>query len=272
MPVMPSPWAIGLVLTLAALWIAIAFALTWARFPHLPTIDSGFSMKNLLTAGRLAGYRTYILAFVGLIYALGHWLAGDMTTAALIQEVPVILGSLMGASLRAGVAAAGSKPVESSEFIEAVPIGPDPEVLKRLETLQAATEHLKGLAETHAGLLGAWAGIDSPENTTGWELIAEERQRQIDEEGYTAEHDDGYGEDELALAAAWMILPADVRQQLESNDMEFWHQDFPPFFPDDRIRELTIAGALAAAEIDRRLRLKQAGQAPAAEQPAPADA
>jgi hypothetical protein len=36
---------------------------------------------------------------------------------------------------------------------------------------------------------------------TGMELIADERKRQIDQEGWTAEHDDGHDGRELARAA-----------------------------------------------------------------------
>jgi hypothetical protein len=41
---------------------------------------------------------------------------------------------------------------------------------------------------------------------TGIELIAEERQRQIDQEGYSPEHDDGYTNDDLRWAAGCYLL------------------------------------------------------------------
>ncbi len=85
----------------------------------------------------------------------------------------------------------------------------------------------------------------------GVTLIAEERQRQIAEEGYSAQHDAGHVGDELALAAAVYAIPAKVRN-ISQVMMELWPGDwyFKPS-PRDRVRELTKAGALIAAEIDR---------------------
>lgn len=42
---------------------------------------------------------------------------------------------------------------------------------------------------------------------TGAELIAAERQRQVEAEGWTPEHDDGHDGEELALAAACYAMP-----------------------------------------------------------------
>ena len=83
---------------------------------------------------------------------------------------------------------------------------------------------------------------------TGIERIAVERQRQIDAEGWTPEHDANHDPGALSDAAAcyalgrWMpgFWPFDV---------EWWKPT-----PDNRIRELEKAGALIAAEIDRLLR------------------
>ncbi len=112
---------------------------------------------------------------------------------------------------------------------------------------------------------------------TGAELIAAERRRQIEQEGYNAEHDRGHIENELAYAA---IAYAEPRHRLvkknpgderyahlptmtvknkkgvEETFMEvpnFWPWDMASWkpTPNDRIRELTKAGALIAAEIDR---------------------
>ena len=89
---------------------------------------------------------------------------------------------------------------------------------------------------------------------TGIELIAEERQRQIDTEGFTSEHDELYDQGELALAGACYALAEDVRDEYKYNSVPaFW-----PFglswwkpSPDNRVKELVKAGALIAAEIDR---------------------
>lgn len=79
--------------------------------------------------------------------------------------------------------------------------------------------------------------------STGAELIAAERQRQIDVEGWTPEHDAGYRNDDLTNAA---------RAYLEQSPRVWpWALFHYKPTPDDRVRELTKAGALIAAEIDR---------------------
>ena len=86
---------------------------------------------------------------------------------------------------------------------------------------------------------------------TGIELIAEERQRQIEEEGWTAEHDKQWKHGELAEAAAcyasWLDRPSTDIEAVWPFDMTWWKPS------QDRIRELQKAGALIAAEIDRLL-------------------
>lgn len=99
----------------------------------------------------------------------------------------------------------------------------------------------------------------------GVELIAAERKRQIEEEGWSAEHDDQWAHGELASAAAcyamtkWQRFHRADRKGVQTVLDIIW-----PFSgnwwkptPDDRIRELVKSGALVAAEIDRLLRLKQ---------------
>ncbi|MDR7867788.1 MAG: hypothetical protein RIN56_13320 [Sporomusaceae bacterium] len=90
--------------------------------------------------------------------------------------------------------------------------------------------------------------------TKGVQLIAEERQRQIDQEGWTAEHDRQHSRGELAIAAGCYAFPQIVRmawgmaQRLWPWGLEWWKP-----CPEDRIYELQKAGALIAAEIDRLL-------------------
>lgn len=101
----------------------------------------------------------------------------------------------------------------------------------------------------------------------GADMIAAERRRQIVEERFTADHDAGHA-DELARAAATYALPEAVR----SNHVSAigWRGPVPPLragatwqerlwpwagqwwkpTPEDRVRELTKAGALIAAAID----------------------
>ena len=86
---------------------------------------------------------------------------------------------------------------------------------------------------------------------TGIEIIAEERQRQIEVEGWTPEHDDEHICGEMAQAAACYAHPNIVRRLDMVGWPESWSIDYYKPTPDDRIRELAKAGALIAAEIDR---------------------
>ena len=92
----------------------------------------------------------------------------------------------------------------------------------------------------------------------GIELIAEERQRQIEVEGWTKEHDAEHINDDLALAAVCYTIPSELRHYSycplrKERVPDFWPWDkkwWKPC-PENRIRELVKAGALIAAEIDR---------------------
>jgi len=99
-------------------------------------------------------------------------------------------------------------------------------------------------------------------STMGAELIARERDRQITEEHWTAEHDDKYhGGGELAIAAAAYALNAAFQGSchyhvLRTVDMLWglagwgrWN-----WKPKSRVRDLNRAGALIAAELDRLMR------------------
>lgn len=83
---------------------------------------------------------------------------------------------------------------------------------------------------------------------TGTELIADERQRQIEVEGWTPEHDSIHTDEELCYAAKSYIESPHIIG-IPPN----WPWDFEWFktTPNDRVRELVKAGALIAAEIDR---------------------
>ncbi|OJV17788.1 MAG: hypothetical protein BGO30_07535 [Bacteroidetes bacterium 41-46] len=86
---------------------------------------------------------------------------------------------------------------------------------------------------------------------TGIELIAEERQRQIEAEGWTAEHDkEEHAMGELALAASCYAMIPELRPSELPPSHWPWCGSWKPT-PSDRIRELQKAGALIAAEIDR---------------------
>ena len=86
---------------------------------------------------------------------------------------------------------------------------------------------------------------------SGTELIAAERQRQVEVEGYDAAHDKHHdGSDDMVMAAICYALPDEQRR----GDPPIWWPWASSYWkptPDDRIRELVKAGALIAAEIDR---------------------
>lgn len=110
---------------------------------------------------------------------------------------------------------------------------------------------------------GRQDGPIESEPKSGLDLIAAERRRQVDDEGWTPKHDDQHGKDELAKAAACYCVPERMREREVSPigttvlellwpfDDEWWKPK-----PDDRVRELVKAGALIAAEIDRLQRKK----------------
>lgn len=90
---------------------------------------------------------------------------------------------------------------------------------------------------------------------TGIELIAAERKRQIEVEGWTPEHDDKYICGELRDAALAYGIVCDDRAGDCASD--WWPWDVGWWKPsDDPIRNLVKAGALIAAEIDRLQRTK----------------
>lgn len=100
-----------------------------------------------------------------------------------------------------------------------------------------------------------------PYGMNGIELIIDERQRQIEVEGWTPEHDDEHICDEMARAAACYAMSEEHRDyDVRGLVVDYsptgwpWADEWWKPTPDDRIRELVKAGALIAAEIDRLLR------------------
>lgn len=111
---------------------------------------------------------------------------------------------------------------------------------------------------------------------SGIERITAERIRQVHEEGWSLRHDDRHETDELARAALCYATPHRDRDEVpvrqgqlgegwEScsvGEAEFFIPEAWPFSPTDwkpsggvsaadRLRELAMAGALIAAEMDR---------------------
>lgn len=92
---------------------------------------------------------------------------------------------------------------------------------------------------------------------TGIELIAEERERQISQEGWTPEHDDGHKRGELLDAGIGYIHGAiNVGHPAMERPPITWPWEAESWKPsEDPVRNLVKAGALLAAEIDRLQRL-----------------
>jgi hypothetical protein len=88
---------------------------------------------------------------------------------------------------------------------------------------------------------------------SGVELIATERLRQIESEGWDSGHDDTHDQGELAKAAAAYALES--YGSAHAYDYWPWHPDW--WRPTDRVSTLAKAGALIAAEIDRLQRAEQ---------------
>lgn len=88
---------------------------------------------------------------------------------------------------------------------------------------------------------------------SGAGLIAAERQGQITREGWTEEHDDGHARGEMIDAALSYIFAAiNVGHPAMQKPPREWPWASEWWKPsEDRIRNLTKAGALIAAEIDR---------------------
>ncbi len=105
---------------------------------------------------------------------------------------------------------------------------------------------------------------------TGIELIAEERQEQIDKHGRTSKHDGGHRSQQLATAAALCASPdlLYIQNEAHVNQTIYYIPDYSTWeLPLDwrgsrllpnhmstkerRIHQLKVAGALLAAEIDR---------------------
>ena len=95
---------------------------------------------------------------------------------------------------------------------------------------------------------------------SGIELIAAERQRQLNEEGWTPEHDDEHnGAEMIDAAAEYARYTAILVRDPSASELREWETPSGdwPWHPDcwkpdaDPIRNLVKAGALIAAEIDR---------------------
>ncbi len=98
----------------------------------------------------------------------------------------------------------------------------------------------------------------------GVDLIEEERLRQLTAEGWTSAHDDKHGDGSLAAAASCLAAEGtDAEFAWPGYDVSWIKTLRDKHATTDRVRQLTIAGALIAAEIDRLQRREQPDAAPA---------
>ena len=94
---------------------------------------------------------------------------------------------------------------------------------------------------------------------SGVELISLERTRQIESEGWTPGHDDAHFDGSLAMVAACYASPKHLYAMNQANkSIQFydlwpigWSSQWEKKTEQSRKRQLVIAGALIAAEIDR---------------------
>ena len=105
------------------------------------------------------------------------------------------------------------------------------------------------------------------------ELIIEERIRQQEKEGWTAEHDDEHKDGSLAMAAALYASPSDHLMDVTGKDPWPWVENITQELDRgnrtktihvwdsrkkfDRMRRLQVAGALIVAEMERLQRIIQ---------------
>jgi hypothetical protein len=125
--------------------------------------------------------------------------------------------------------------------------------------------------DTLAGVVDDRLELEKPVAEDGAALIARERLRQIQKEGWTIEHDDTHRKGELLDAGLCYIYAAiNVGHPAMLAPPREWPWDRQDWKPsDDRLKNIVRAGALFAAEADRILRARSAGPNTTAESTAP---
>lgn len=180
------------------------------------------------------------------------------------QEVARVLGLPLGSDIRKGIlpriealkaqVARLSKALSAAEgFIE------DELATRRQSYLPETSTYIDEAASLLAVLNGALAELDAP-TCDGIGIIAAERRRQIEQEGWSPGHDDEHLGGELIMAArayAWAAL-CEVRLGAGAGDLRMVPNDWPTSWDksgwkpsDDPVRNLAKVGALIAADIDR---------------------
>jgi hypothetical protein len=105
-------------------------------------------------------------------------------------------------------------------------------------------------------------GNEERQRITALNLIAAERQRQIEKEGWSAAHDDQHVLGELAAAAACYASPGPCYRRVNQTyySMWPWSLEWDKRDKHDRKRQLVIAGALIVAELERLDRSPEEGK------------
>ena len=174
----------------------------------------------------------------------------DLDAKLAVYEAPLVdaeVEALTGRLRNGLLASAGF--VRDSKNAEAV------------SAMEMAINDVDSVGETFRRLSAAHAECKG-ENTKAATDVLAERKRQIEVEGWTAEHDDKHADGEIALAAsayAYATAGFDDRSRpyLQPG---WWPWATTWFKPTSRRRDLVKAGALILAEIER---LDRAALAPA---------
>lgn len=117
------------------------------------------------------------------------------------------------------------------------------------ESLQQLQQKLDDALAMNRKLHERLSGVTA---TTGAYMIAVERERQVKDEGYNAEHDQAHAPMTLAKAAVSYILCNDEKKRKIAKTT-YWPWEDKYYKPRDMKRNLVRAGALIAAAIDRLL-------------------
>jgi hypothetical protein len=102
------------------------------------------------------------------------------------------------------------------------------------------------------------AAVEAP-NQAALDVLAE-RRRQIEQEGWTPQHDDEHSTGEMAAAAACYALHTEPVGNV-GDYLRFWPWDSKWWKPRDKRRNLVKAGALILADIERLDRTPSTAQA-----------
>ena len=91
--------------------------------------------------------------------------------------------------------------------------------------------------------------------------VLAERQRQVEKEGWTPDHDSDHDPGDLAAAACYATGVPDAHTLQYSNGNEVWPWAPEEFKPKEARRSFVVAAALLLAEIERMDRASNEGEA-----------